>query len=612
MAVSLFRLLVLFLLFGTGTSESAIRRITFKGNHHYSNSRLSRVIITQRKDTYLESKVSRDSFELVYFYRNQGYPEVRVTPQYYPSKKKLEFGIMEGRRLRIDSVTIVGVPDEDVAEIKNKIPLKKGKPLTKRALAGTEKTTKRYYQDKGYPYVVVNLDTLSKTYLVDLNLSIVPGRKIWLSSITFKGINGFVSPDFLFRTIKIKPGEQYSISKLDRASRLLYTTSLFSRVEVNFSIPKSGNQDSLDLIYKLTRQKTRSITLGAGIQTDSLTPQPDRLLLTAGWENLNLFHRGISLSAEFTYNPKFKIQYSPFKFQGIDYDAMLNIKNTYPKILPLGLDFTLSPYIEHSLINNSQNPATLIFTIGGEAGIKKDFSNRLVTNLSMQVKRSWTNDTSYYSKKFSSTNFMRLSIIFDSRNDFFNPSSGVFLYSFADWAGNPFGGDNNFIRLSSDFRNYLALPFRAVLAWRIKAGLLLPHSGQQATDIGYLEKFSLGGAGTIRAFAPYSFGPDSTVSGKSVRYFGTMLMVNNIELRTPYFFDLVGLDLFLDLGVCSRNINLINQNDWGWGPGLGIRVSTPIGPVRLDYAKNGATPFLPFKESWTFGGRLEFGFMHAF
>lgn len=607
------RLLALLLLLGAG--EGRIRRIRFKGNHHFSNSRLSNILYTSRNELYSPPMVVADSAELVRFYRNQGFPRVEVEPRYLASRNKLIYHIKEGDRLKIKSIRIIGASASDENAILAKIPLKKKSPFTLFGQQETERIIKRYYKDRSYPYVVVNMDTTTQGTEIELTLSVVPGKRAWISSISFSGVApSAVNPDFLLRTTRLKAGERYSAARLDRASRLLYSTSLFSRVRMNLLTVSSGREDSLDVVFQLTPTKTHAVLVGGGVQTAENEFIPDRLLLSLGWEHLNIFHRGVTLSSEVTLSPTFRG----------DYETGFEIRNRYPNILPWGLALALSPYWKHRLNRDTINIFT--HTLGGEAGIEKDFSDKLRVSLSAQAKQVWQIPKNLPFDETGSTNFLRFSLIYDSRDDFFNPKSGVFFSPYADWAGRPFGGDNNFVRLNAEFRNYLALPFDAVLAWRLRGGLIAPHSGMRYEDISLFEKFTLGGSGTVRALSDRALGPDSIlvnfrpnspdpVTGEVdttwfFDHYGTLLLLYSFELRTPYMFNnLIGFAFFMDVGMCARDGDNIRDEDRAWGPGAGIRINTPIGPVRIDYAKNALTPY-----SWEPReiGRIELGFLQAF
>ena len=85
----------------------------------------------------------------------------------------------------------------------------------------------------------------------------------------------------------------------------------------------------------------------------------------------------------------------------------------------------------------------------------------------------------------------------------------------------------------------------------------------------------------LPAFARYSLGGMNSLRGYDSRSFeGSNVILGNFELRVPVHknFTLVG---FYDIG------NADSKMDWGDlhdDYGLGIRVKTPFGNLRLDYA----------------------------
>ena len=88
----------------------------------------------------------------------------------------------------------------------------------------------------------------------------------------------------------------------------------------------------------------------------------------------------------------------------------------------------------------------------------------------------------------------------------------------------------------------------------------------------------------LPAFARYSLGGMNSLRGYHSRMFeGSNVLLGNFELRIPVQknFSLVG---FYDIGNADNNM------DWGRlydNYGVGVRVKTPMGQLRLDYAMGG-------------------------
>jgi outer membrane protein insertion porin family len=91
-------------------------------------------------------------------------------------------------------------------------------------------------------------------------------------------------------------------------------------------------------------------------------------------------------------------------------------------------------------------------------------------------------------------------------------------------------------------------------------------------------------ASDLPAFARYSLGGMNTLRGYHSRTFeGRDVLLGNVELRVPVQknFSLVG---FYDIGNAANNMDWDEYHD---NYGFGVRVKTPMGQIRLDFAMGG-------------------------
>jgi outer membrane protein insertion porin family len=96
--------------------------------------------------------------------------------------------------------------------------------------------------------------------------------------------------------------------------------------------------------------------------------------------------------------------------------------------------------------------------------------------------------------------------------------------------------------------------------------------GASAGDVPYEEMYAIGGDNTLRGY-------------QDDRFHGEKMLLGNFELRIPID-KAVSIVLFYDIGRAWRDDeNVSFGSDLGKAPGLGVRLNTPIGNVRLDYAK---------------------------
>jgi len=174
--------------------------------------------------------------------------------------------------------------------------------------------------------------------------------------------------------------------------------------------------------------------------------------------------------------------------------------------------------------------------------------------------------------------------------------------------------------VETDYRQYQKTHGRNVLAARLAVGAGIPLRANG--NIALLDRYVIGGASSVRAFAPRTVGPGATSRDNSSsaltvgNYTGNILVESSIEYRMP-----LGrypeLAIFMDAG----NIWLSSGDDataasqfrvrsfyreLALGTGLGLRVNLGFFIVRLDVAFPLSKPFLPVGERWV-GNDLHFG-----
>jgi outer membrane protein insertion porin family len=160
---------------------------------------------------------------------------------------------------------------------------------------------------------------------------------------------------------------------------------------------------------------------------------------------------------------------------------------------------------------------------------------------------------------------------------------------------------------------YHALTSRVTFAARVRGGFITVLPPQQ-------ERLFAGGATSVRGFQQNELGPviylvDSSqftikpLTGDSVALIakpgardtrtipvgGNTLLVMNAELRLrdPFFPDAIQYVPFLDAGeVWTRETGVrgLNLDQLAVTPGLGLRYSSPVGPIQLNAGYNPAPP----------------------
>ena len=185
--------------------------------------------------------------------------------------------------------------------------------------------------------------------------------------------------------------------------------------------------------------------------------------------------------------------------------------------------------------------------------------------------KNWNNGSynfandKYVDKNFGRINSITWQKVYDSRDNIYDPTRGRRISYTAQWAGHGLGGDFDFYKFTAEARMYKKLGAKNVLAFRARGGFI-------QGDAPYSQLFTLGGADSLRGYE------DDQFRGKYM-YNATL------EFRFPIVKKVSGV-LFTDIGDAwdAPNVSWYNsKKTFNYGVGAGVRITTPIGPVKLDY-----------------------------
>ena len=156
-----------------------------------------------------------------------------------------------------------------------------------------------------------------------------------------------------------------------------------------------------------------------------------------------------------------------------------------------------------------------------------------------------------------------------------NPTKGIYWQASTETAGGLLGGSYTFSKFRGEFSTYREVRPNHILALRLSGGLskgeLPPH-----------EQYRLGGSETLRG---YDYG----------EFLGDNIMFANAEYRFRIYKSIQGA-VFVDTGSTWLKDESLNVSSLSTGAGLGVRVETPIGMLRIDYGfgKEGGQAYLNF------------------
>lgn len=166
-------------------------------------------------------------------------------------------------------------------------------------------------------------------------------------------------------------------------------------------------------------------------------------------------------------------------------------------------------------------------------------------------------------ENFGTTRSLTFGRVYDSRDNVYDPHEGKRIGYSMEWAGG-LGGDFDFTKWTADWRYYYRAGGENV--WALNLG-----AGYASGNMPLSQRFTMGGSDTLRGYEDDQFR-------------GNSMLKATLEYRFPIVKKVQGV-LFTDNGYAwdkrhedAFDLGLI-KNSYG----LGLRINSPLGPVKLDY-----------------------------
>jgi outer membrane protein insertion porin family len=547
-----------------------IRRIAFVGNRAIDAWELRNVMETKQATlisfitgtgVYQREMLRNDLRRLEAFYQTRGFlraeigePDVRVDP-----KAKgifITIAVKEQDQYRVGRLRVEGDDLFSTAELKNLMKLQEGEIFDRSQLANDVLRLSDRYTERGYAFAdvvpVTNID--QERRLVNIDVQIDRGPQVRVGRVLIVG-NEITRDKVIRREIRLSEGDLFDSSKLRRSRQRLGNLGFFE--EVKLDTRRRPEENLVDLEARVKEQPTGAFTAGAGYSSTQ------SVIGTASIRQNNLFGRGQRLALTAALS-------------GISADFTLSF--TEPNFLDsqysLGLE-AFNRNFDYDAYDSRETGAGLRFSRPLGEYFRVGFGYRYedidITNVA--------DDASQRIKDLagrSTSSVITPSIIWDTRDNVQNPSSGFNNFLTVDFAGGPLGAENQFYKTIGETNWYYPLIGDVVLSLRGRLGFAEGYGGQ-ALPL-YERFFSGTQAMTIRGYKLDEVGPKD-INGDPIG--GNSMILMSGQLRFPVTQGL-SLVAFIDTG------NLYDKNQFDptvlrTGVGAGVRFVTPLGPLALDY-----------------------------
>ena len=546
-----------------------IRRIQFTGNTYFTDNQLRKEvqlkeyflpIVSDSASLYRPEVLRVDLQLLEQLYQNSGFVNVQLgEPVVEINREAGAIAVTvpiarEGEQYKVGAVTLTGSEVFNSEELRDLVRVTSGEIYSRETVRRDILTLTEAYADQGYAFadIVPTVSLDQQTRLVNLSFTTHPGPKVYIGRIDIIG-NERTQDRVIRRELRLDEGELFSGSKLRRSRQRLNNLQYFE--EVNIDTRGRAEDDLLDFEVQLRERATGQFSAGLGFSS------VENVIFTVSVVQSNLFGRGQTVSAN-------------AHIGGISQDFSLSFREPwlYGRPISLGASvFNRAEDFQTFDVNRTGASLSLGRAIGEFARISAAYRYEVldISNLSASA-----SELLQQSQGKSTTSSVTPSILRDSRDNVFNPSEGSVNSFEIQLAG--LGGDNRYYRAIGNSTWYFALPAEMTGFVRGRFGFgdgfgdrVLPAS----------ERFFLGGVTTIRGFEFRDIGPEDE-AGNPLG--GTSFVQFNIEIGRSLG-SVLRVVAFVDAGNVYDSDNDFDIGSLRRSAGLGIRIVTPIGPIRLDY-----------------------------
>lgn len=591
---------------GYSQENAEIRKIKIKGNDEFNDGELldkisfnkaswiGKTFFKQKASYYSEDAWEMNKAQLKAFYQSEGFLHVQIEDpelEMHPRKHKVDLliRIEEGKPVTVEELVFktedAGRQDsllmiDSWQKERKGLETTEGERFRDENVSSDQDAIASWFSSLGYAYVdVLPVISLSRdTMSAGVEWNIDKGPSCRFGELTIEGLER-TPEEAVRKQMTIAQGDIYSSRELAQSQQQIYELGLFRIASLQAGLTNSERETiPLDLVIEEAPRWSTRFGVGYGREDKFRTFMDVTYLNFPGpVMRTNFYAKHSALE--------------PYRFEA---------KITKPAILGPRSSLELKPLVRR---RNERGFESFIW--GGDLSLHQNFSDYLTGSVSLYFERVDIDITSDFERSLRdlnqstySKNGVSLGLLYYTANPRFDPTDG---WSFGvNTRANSSLLDSSypFVKFLFEVKRYQPVSSGFVLAMRLKAGSISPWGGGKVTP--FEERFFAGGSQSVRGWPRQMLGP---LDEDGVPIGGNSVLEGSIEPRVKIY-DPVSMVFFLDFGNVWRNAYTFNLDEVRFAAGTGVRVSTPIGPVGIDFAR----PVFGDSGEWQF--HLNIG--HAF
>ena len=429
------------------------------------------------------------------------------------------------------------------------------------------------YRSNGYILARVTDVHMEKdgTLKVAVNEGVVEGFKV-------KG-NVKTKDYVVTREMKLKKGEPFNAKAARRSMQRVYNLGYFE--DVNIKLNPGREPNGVEVEISVVEMNTGTFGIGAGYSNaDGFVG-----MVSIGDKNFRGIGDKINLRWEFggEDNKNYDFSYTRPWLDDKETSATINLYDITNEYADYNIDgdeiarydkkrrgqeITFSRRTHNEFVSNYITIKNRDDIYKGPADGYEDDVNQYYEEefkQSPHFKKEWMPQTPEERRKenFGVTRSITFGRVYDSRDNIYDPHEGKRIGYSVEWAGG-MGGDFDFTKWTADWRYYFRAGGESV--WALNLG-----AGYASGDMPLSQRFTMGGSDTLRGYEDDQFR-------------GNSMLKATLEYRFPIVKKVQGV-LFTDNGYAwdKRHEDEFDMGLLKNSYGVGLRINSPLGPVKLDY-----------------------------
>ena len=561
-----------------------IRKISFIGNERFTDNRLRSIIQSRESGLmnyltlsfltgagiYDPDLLTFDRELLLRFYRSRGFADFRVVSAVAELSRNrrdffVTFTIEEGQRYRFGSIGISSRLEElDVSKLTPALKIEQGEWYNSKLVEASVRSLTDAVGNFGFAFVDIkpSFKRDREKRLITMTFEIGEAPRVFVERIDLKG-NFRTFDRVLRREFRLVEGDAFNTARFRRSRQRLRNLRFFKKVEVKKTEGSADDRVVIDV--KVEEQSTGTFSIGGGFSsTEGLISQlslTERNLLGKGQQGRLSFRIGTEVQ-------EFLLGFTEPYFLDRNLSAGFDIFQTFRR--------------KRDSINFEEQNTGLRLNSGFE--YDENLRQGLSYNLRSTKITDIDDDASVFVKQQKGTTVtssIGQSLTYDRRDSRVLPREGHVVRLTNEFAG--LGGDARFIKTVIAGAQYYPVGEKWVASLRGKVGYIFGIG----EDVRINDRFFLGGD-SFPGFKRFGVGPRDVSTKDALG--GNLLYTLTSELSFPlggkdfefrgYLFSLAGGLGNLD----DSGIGIADSGGLRVSVGVGLGITTPFGPLRLDFA----------------------------